>query len=473
MAIAEKSITDASQQVRKFYERAQAAVKNKNYVYACEMFRAVLHADPGIVEARDNLREAQLENIGRKVSVLRQTMVLFKVAIPIFMKGPNLRRTGKLGDALDLAERAMDADPTFLPTLQFLAETATKAELHKAAVRAWEVAAEYHPKDVKVLISLANYYKQLEQYQKCLRIWSQITALQPNNMQFGNELRSVSALAAMDQGKWHDDGDYHGKMKDPNQSGSLSRTEDRVIRGEEQLKATIIDAEKEVAKQPSTANHKRLADLYRQAREWDKAVVQYELVIKTMGALDPVIDTALTEVYAQRFDDAIAQWKSYGEQDPAQAAEAEKQITALEAERTAMIFQRMLDRVKRYPNDASYRYELGQMYFDRGELDAALPELQYAQKNPQYRRKCLALMGRCMMEKEMMEMAIDHFASALDGLERQDGDRKDFLYYQALAYEKHGELDKCMANLKEVYSIDVGFRDVAQRLQAVYQKKQA
>lgn len=470
MAIVPKALQELPPASRKLYERAHTAVVQKNYFYAFEMLRGLLRREPGFNEGRTALRQTQLERVGNKPSLMRQCSAFCKVGWRLMTQGPVLLKQEKYAEALDLAETAMEADPTSTSTLSFLAKTAEAAGLLEIAIQALEISAHHHPRNNATLINLARLYTAVEEYTKALKVWQTMAELHPNNPEIEGEVKRLMARAAMKQAKWTEAESYRDVMKDKGQAETLEQQTRVSARDEDTLQSLTAAAEKAVEQQSTVANHRRLAQLYRQGLNYDKALEQYQLVIDKMGSLDPAIDDAIMEVHSARFDDAIKQWQGYAQAHPDKQAEAAANIGQLEKQKDEMRLTRLLERVRRYPNDAGYRFDLGLLYWTRNEVDLALQEFQQSQRNPQYRRRALAYMGRCMVKKGLPDMALEQFRAALDGMDKTDPERKDCLYDLAAIYETKGMQAETLAAYREIFSLDVNYRDVGAKLQAYYKQ---
>lgn len=471
MALEAKTLSDLSPASRKAFDRATTALAQKNYGYAFDILRNLLRTSPGFLEGRKLLRQAQIEHVGNEVKLVRQIVATLKTAIPIFIKGPLLVKKGRLGEALDLAEHAMDADPTLLTTLTFLADTAETAGLHETAIHTMEVAAVFHGKSLRVMQELGRLYANAEDYEKALKIWQTLHDRLPDNIEVDSEIRRLSALSSMKTGKWEQDGDYRGKMKNKQEAETLEQQTRVTGRDADSLDDLIKAAEATLAAEPSFANHKQLAELYHQAKMFDKALQEYGSIVDASGRLDAAIDDLMMQIHVERFDSAVAQWQAYAVQHPDKKEETDRSIAEIGQQKSDMLLKRLHDRIQRYPNDATYRYELGELLYARHENDAALQEFQQAQRNPQFRRIALGYMGRCMMRKNLPDLAIEQFNAALDGLDKTDPERKEILYDLALALESQGTTADAVAKLREIYAIDVNFRDVGARLQKYYQQR--
>src|SRR5205085_5500999 len=92
-------------------------------------------------------------------------------------------------------------------------------------------------------------------------------------------------------------------------------------------------------------------------------------------------------------------------------------------------------------------------------------ELQQARQFPDTRLKAIGLLGRCYRELGMFELAAQQLEEAVAEAHPMDPTRKDLLYNLGLVYELLGATDKSIAVMKQVYEMEMGFRDVASRIQ--------
>lgn len=472
MAIPVKEPNDVSPALRKLHERAMDALEKKNYDYAAQMFRELLLKEPGFNEARLNLRQAQLEKIGFTPSPVRRLTAMITTCIPVYVTGPAKLKKGDFTHALDVAESAMAVDPTLMSTLQFLKTAAHAAGLKTIAVNAMEIAVRFNPKNAVALRDLAKMYQETNQAGKALEILQKLRELKPNSMEVANELKHATALAAMEAGHWEQADTFKDVMKDKDKAEMLEHESQLNVRDEDSRKKLIENARQDVAERPGPGTYKRLASLLHQDRAYDEAVKAYEKVIETAGAFDPSIDAAISEVISDSYTDRIHELKQRMEgADEAEQAALKEQIGALIQERDGILVERLEKRVENFPNELNFRFELGSLYWEVGRVDDALQQFQHAQRNPHLSRKAQLYMGKCLSAKGLYEMAIEQFDHVLADKDKVSArDFKDALYETGLAAEKKGDEAGAMKRFKELFSIDVNFRDVSQRLEKFYAK---
>ncbi len=470
MALSIKSPSEVSVAIKKMVVRADAAVQQKNWGYVFEILRDVLRLEPGFSEARFKLREAQLEKIGRQAKPLRQLLATLATAWPIAVLGPMKLQKGDFSAALDIAEKAMEADPTVLPTLKFLAKAADAAGLRDVAMNALEVAAQYHPKNPAVTKQLADLYQKYDEGIKGVQALQKLVALQPNNLDAQNRLKHATALAAMQGAKWDKAGSFTEMMKDQEQQELLEQS-GRLSARDEDSRLKLINATlAQLEKQPGhIASYRRLAELYHQNGNFDQAIDCFRKIPELTATRDPAIDSAITVVLEDKFNAQIKDLEAQLAAEPENAEAIQAGIETIAAERDAVLLERYEQRVADYPNELPFRLDLGLVYFKAERIDEAMEQFQLAQRHTHIAAKAHLYMGKCLVAKGLPDLAIEQLEAALTDRDRmRPSELKETLYDLALAHEARQDRDKALTTLKELYGIDVAFRDVAQRLEGYY-----
>ena len=127
--------------------------------------------------------------------------------------------------------------------------------------------------------------------------------------------------------------------------------------------------------------------------------------------------------------------------------------------------------VERYPNDGSYRYELGSILLESGEIDAAIGHFQAAVRNPKVRVNTLLGLGKAYLSKGFSDLAIEQLSTAKSEVPGMDDLKKEILYTLASARENAGDTEGAMNEFKVIYSADIGYRDVAEKVNQYYSQK--
>ena len=75
----------------------------------------------------------------------------------------------------------------------------------------------------------------------------------------------------------------------------------------------------------------------------------------------------------------------------------------------------------------------------------------------------------CFLEKGLPELAVKWYQTALDAPSLDAGNRLGLLYEMAAAYEVAGDRESALKRFKEVYALNIDYRDVTDRISALQQ----
>ena len=292
-------------------------------------------------------------------------------------------------------------------------------------------------------------------------------ARHPNNLDAIAKLRAAAATASMSTTTFIDDKKGASKSqvsgsKAPNLS-DLERG-DRIIRSEDDIREMIRRYEEGIAAgQISMEVYRKLAELYQRVNRHQDAVDTYMKLVELQGNLDPIVDRAIEKSQVALYEAYIKQLEKDGH--------PQEEIDAARSEMINYRLERSQDRVRKYPNDLQMRFELACLLWDIGDVDHALEEFQHSQRNPQRKLESMVYMGRCFAAKERYDMAIEQFEGALSEMKYMDKDKMKALYYEGTTYEAMGEAEKALECFKQIYAVNVGYLDVADRINAYYDQK--
>ena len=146
----------------------------------------------------------------------------------------------------------------------------------------------------------------------------------------------------------------------------------------------------------------------------------------------------------------------------------EEGAAAVEQELVQFEFDDLQDKVERYPNDLALRFDWGVMLFNNDYFNEAIQQFQLAQRNPKNRVMALYYLGLCFKEKQQYDMAMDQLKTASAEILIMDNSKKDVLYAQGEIAELMGNKEMAAEFYKEIYQADIGFKDVAQKIELAY-----
>jgi tetratricopeptide (TPR) repeat protein len=122
-------------------------------------------------------------------------------------------------------------------------------------------------------------------------------------------------------------------------------------------------------------------------------------------------------------------------------------------------------RVDVHPADAQLRFQLGKRLMKRKEFDAALAEFQKANADPRVQRDSRLAMAQCFQHKGYADLAKKEYLRVLDGVADVDERAKEVLYNLALIAESEGAAGDARAYYARIYEVDIGYRDVAAKME--------
>jgi tetratricopeptide (TPR) repeat protein len=188
------------------------------------------------------------------------------------------------------------------------------------------------------------------------------------------------------------------------------------------------------------------------------------------GKADVNLERLASALQREKMQAAIQKQEAILEKDP-ENAEAKAALDSIRAEAHTMQREQAEHLVQRYPNEFSYRFELGELYLEDGETDAAIKELQLAQRSPKVRVQALILLGKAYKTKGFYDLAVEQFSSAKGEIPGVTDVKKEVLYELGQCYELQGDMEKAMVEYKALYGADIAFRDVAQKIDDFYSQQ--
>ncbi|MEP6718734.1 MAG: tetratricopeptide repeat protein [bacterium] len=123
--------------------------------------------------------------------------------------------------------------------------------------------------------------------------------------------------------------------------------------------------------------------------------------------------------------------------------------------------------------DFETHYNMATAYKEMDLLDEAIREFQTAagmtrpgDNTPRF-LQCCNMLGHCFVQKGLPQAAVLWFKKGMDAPGRGPEEYKALQYELGSAYAQMGDLTRAIGALTEVYGLDVGYRDVADRLQTL------
>jgi tetratricopeptide (TPR) repeat protein len=462
--MAEKTLSQTPRHLREQFEKGKTAFERKNFEYAIAIFNQVLEQEPGFYDCRQFLRAAQIQKSGSASTTFFKKMLGGAGASPLLAKGQvELMRNAV--DALKTAEQILNSDPNSIQAHKLLAQAAIACEFPKTAILSLQIVTKNAPKDEDALKDLARAYSANGEGEKAEKIFSDLMHLHPGDLRLVEELKDISARKTLSEGGYEalssGTGSYRDILKDKDQAVSLEQ-ESRQVKSDDVADRQIAEYEARLAQEPKNLKLLRsIAELYAQKKDFDRALESYNRIVAMEGTTDASLQKAIAETTIKKLDHALAQL------DP-QAPEYAETNARLTAERNEFALADAKQRVERYPNDLVLRFELAELYFKAGKFAEAGQEFQKAQSNPHKRIPAMMYLGLCFARRNMNDLAVRRLQDALKEKLTFDDEKKEILYALGSVLEKMGKTEEAMDQLKQIYEVDMGFKDVGAKVDAYY-----
>jgi tetratricopeptide (TPR) repeat protein len=460
----EKALNAIPRLQRESYEKAVTAIQRNNFDYAVSILNQVLTVEPGFFDARQALRAAQFKRGGAASGGFFKKMIGGATSQPALAKAQLTMRKNPL-EAVQQLEEVLNGDPQNAGVHKVLAEAALAADLPKTAILSLEIVYKQNPRDRDLATRLADVYVSAGLPDKAEGVYNDLLRLRPNDPELIQALKNVTAQQSLRDSGFEEvtesGGSYRDLIRNKEEAAQLEQ-ESRAVKTEDVAARLIAENEARLVTQPNNAKVLRnLAELCAQKKEYDKALEYYERIRGADGGADPAIDKAIAETALKKLESAKAQL------DPT-AADYDQRMAEIDAQKQGYQIDECRKRAEKYPTDLHIRFELGALYFHAGKLNEATQEFQKAQANPQRRLPAIMYLGRCFAKKGLHDMAARKFQDALKEKVGFDEERKEMLYELGCVLEKMGKVDDAMEQFKQIYEADIGYRDVAAKVDAYY-----
>lgn len=449
-----------------YWKKAQETIELDNHKYAVTLLQAILKEAPGFVEGRKALRECGSAITGGP----KKKRGLFGTSVGA--SGPSvskkyltmLQKEGA-AKALDALEKELEKEPFASNLNDALHDVAAECGLIQTAADALETIKGAFPEETAIMHKLAEFYLNNEKPLEAAAVYEAAVKANPADIEAVKGAKDATAKASMLSNKGAD-GQLVLKKKDASETLELEKSS-RTALTKEQMEERRDGLMAQYAEDQNNLTVVRdLATTLENLEEWADAHAYYAWGFEISNN-----DVALKQKADQMKDKAdaeqLAELKATvaANPDDAEAAEALKQY---ESELSATQVEERRKRVEENPTDPKLRFSLGEALYAAGEYKEAIQHLQQATRNPHIRISVLILLGRTFDKMGMTDMAVNRLKDADNELTGMDSTKKEVLYELGVIYDKMENKDEALKCFKDIYEVDYGYRDVAERVESAY-----
>ncbi|MGF1452434.1 MAG: tetratricopeptide repeat protein [Opitutales bacterium] len=467
-AIDTKEITleEMDPRLRKQLDNARKNLA-KNPAYAVDLAADRVSRFPGDVEFRKLLFEARQRQGSAKSSGLTKLFSSVTKA-PFQMKGAGQLKKDPAA-ALTTAEKMIANAPNDASGYKLLGDAALALQMPQTAVVALENANKLAPDDTDAMLSLGNAYLEAGRAQDAVKMGDAIIRATGTSDERAADLVRRGSVAAT-QKTYEKAESFREVLADKDEAQQLEEAS-RAHKDDDTLRKELNRNKETLETNPEDINlYRRIIDAHQKLGEYEEAIEYVQKALQTPnGKGDPTLERLEADLRESVLQRKLEEKEAALEANPDDASAQQGVNEAKEALKQFQI-ESSEKMVERYPNDYHARFRLGQLYYEAGEYDKAIGELQRAQRNPQVRVRAILMTGKAMLHKGMGDLAVAQLASAKGETPIMNDLKKEIIYELGRAYEAAGDKDKAIAEYKEIYAADIGFRDVADKINQFYSK---
>lgn len=444
------------------FTKGNDALSRDNFDYAVDLFCQVLAREPGLVECRRALRSAQQHKSGGR-GFLKKAWSSASSSPQIAKAQITLHKNP--AEALAIAEQVLNNDPNNTLAHRIVVSAASALDLPQTAVMSLEVIHRHSQKDKKLAIEFANALADAGEVQRAEKILVDLARSAPTDTELAQALKDLSAKRTLGEGGYEKiatgEGSYRDILRDEKKSVSLEQ-ENRVQKTEDTTERLIQEYEARLQTEPTNLKLVRsLAELYTQRKQFDRALALYQRVQSSEMGNDPSLQRIIGMTVVRKFDHQI-------EQLDAGTPDYAEQRAKLEADKLAFQLTECQKRVEQYPTDLAIRFEMGALYFQAGKIGEAIREFQKAQDNPHKRIAAMNYLSQCFAKRKMYDLAAETLQNAIKEKVLFDDEKKELIYNLGCVLENMGQKEAAIEQFKLIYKVDIGYRDVAAKVDAFY-----
>ena len=465
--MSEISEQELGERDRKKIDNARLAMTRGNSEYTVDICFELLNEHPGCLGIRQLLRKAQRQVLASSGKGIGSKLV--RLANYVVLPFGYLALSRRPVKSMSIGESVLNKDAYNMRALSLVARGAGKLSFNQTEAFCLESICDRSPNDFVKLERLCQALIKVGSTEKALGIAERLTRLKPGVGHVQELVKSASVAHSINKGKWAEkEEDFRSKLKDKSESDSLELA-NRVVFGDSTGENRIQDIASAIHQDPQQIdNYKLIIRALMQQEKYDESLGWLEKAFALPNAEGDVPLLHLrSELKVSRVERELFDLK----RDSSTESESSEQLIELEKEFLQLKLEESRKLVEQFPNDYIRRFKYGEYLLESGIIDGAVQQFQISQRSPSLRLKSLVLLARCFMAKELFDLALEQLQRAAEGLSIMDDFKKEVLYLLAQCFECLERNTEAIEQYKAIYSNDIGYKDVALKVDAFYGPK--
>ncbi|MEZ5964798.1 MAG: tetratricopeptide repeat protein [Planctomycetota bacterium] len=435
----------------KHLEKADEAVKKRNYAMAADIYSKLLAMQPDNGEARAGLRRA----LFKKAEAKRPSKVVAMVGGGVhLLSGAVSRLFGKHAAAAKAYERYLALDPRNEVVNVKLGDSLERAGYKRSALAVYHAVAEVDQHALEAAKRAGALLQGEGRFEDALQMYEQVLRIDPRDQDALKARKNLAAEGALRKTGLEQAKHTRDLLKDSEAQRQIER-DARLQLSAAEIADELTKLEEQLAERPDDGKLlRRVAELRRMDDDAQGALDCLERALQLEpndGDLADKVGDLRLMVQERR----VAAARKAG--DEAAAGRARQALAELQAGE----YRR---RVQRNPTDLGLRYHLGAALVQLERLDEGIAELQQAVKDPRAKIEAWLLLGQAFRKKGLDDLAQGQLQKALDAAGPSGKLGKDILYEMGSLAQAAGRRDQALSYFSRILEQDIGFRDTAQRV---------
>jgi tetratricopeptide (TPR) repeat protein len=460
------------EKARKWFEHARTSADSFNFAYALECYANGIKLDPELMSAHVAMLDAAVKYVNRgnkpatsrEVRSLDDGTVVGKFAAAEFEWMKDLKNHKAALKALAAAVKAEQFEFGRWIAPRVLTLIRNQKKLSKG-----------------FLIQAMEVFGDAGAWDQALSVGEMARDLDPSDSDLDARLKNLTAQRAMDQGRYDEgvgeEGGFRKSIRDLDKQKEL--IEEESLSGgstveERNLERARIDYESN-PRSPDAIN--KYAQLVKKRLTPEAEQLAYEIYMKGYDDVGEYRFRMLAgDIKIEQLERRLRELDGRLEDRPddgpvkAEREEAARELLELKvAEYT--------ERVKRYPTDRFRKYDLGEVRYELGDYDEAMPHFQAAKDEPKLRVRAGHMLGLSFLAEDWYTEAIAEFEEALAAIDATQASRELPIKYDlmlALLEAARGEdsidlAKQAKAICSEIARKDITYRDIRAKRKEVDQ----
>lgn len=432
------------------FQHASRQMAQESYDYATELFSQCVLGDPANLIYWQNF----LGNLQKKYNNNKTGSKLAALKARSSRSAVKKAKSHKeWDDVIRHGIEVLKINPWDVPALTAMAEAAETLGYEEITLVFLKNALEANPKDPDVNLQCAEALRARAQFDQAIACLHRVEQVRPDDEEIQHLIADMAVEKTIHQGGY-DEADG-GKKK----IAANKQPQQRTISEEEQL-------EREIAKNPKDLpKYIELSEMYLRDEKYDRAE---DVLQRAFEVSDGDIDIR------ERWEDAqlrhlrVRVVNAKRKADETGSEEAKQKWKKLRKMQLAKELELYKHRAERYPNNLSYKFDLGVRHQINGQYNEAIQQFQLAKNDPRRKGLCLLALGQCFQQIKQLRLAMSHYEMAIAEIpEREANKKKEALHLAGKLAIALKSFDAAEKHLTALAGLDFNYKDVSALLNKV------